>query len=244
MVVGSREVTLAVSVVRLTDRYTRAVDAARILHTEVRKKTTIPYLAHLLSTSALVLEHGGSEDQAIAALLHDAAEDHGGEGRIDQICAEFGEAVAKIVHACSDSLTESKADKQAWWPRKVTYLDKLATEDLDALLVSAADKLHNARSILADYFVHGDELWTRFNEDAGRVGSLWYYTRLVEILTERLVDPPAAELVAELRRTVEAICEHARSLHHEVDAELAEARRLAEASASSASPDCDERGQR
>jgi hypothetical protein len=199
-----------------------------------------------LSVSALVLEHGGTEDQAIAALLHDSAEDHGGHDRIDQIRAEFGEAVANIVHACSDSLTESKPDKQPWWPRKVAYLRQVASEPLDALLVSAADKLHNARSILGDYRALDDELWTRFNKDAGRVGSLWYYTTLVEILGERLVDQPAAELVAELRRTVEAICEHSTSLGHDVDAELVEGRRLA-VSASGAFPDaddCDERGQR
>ena len=176
----------------LTDRYTRAVDLARTLHIETRKGTTIPYLAHLLSVSALVLEHGGTEDQAIAALLHDSAEDHGGHDRIDQIRAEFGEAVANIVHACSDSFTESKADKQPWWPRKVAYLRQVASEPLDALLVSAADKLHNARSILGDYRALDDELWTRFNKDAGRVGSLWYYTTLVEILGERLVDQPSA----------------------------------------------------
>jgi (p)ppGpp synthase/HD superfamily hydrolase len=212
----------------LTESYTRAVDLARTLHTETRKDTTIPYLAHLLSVSALVLEHGGSEDQAIAALLHDAAEDHGGHDRIDQIRAEFGETVANIVHACSDSLTEIKADKLPWWPRKVAYLRRVASEPLDALLVSAGDKLHNARSILGDYRALDDGLWTRFNPTAGRVGSLWYYTKLVEILGERLVEPAAAsELVAELRRTVEAILEHARLLGHDVDAELCEGRRLA-----------------
>ena len=208
----------------LTERYTRAVDLARTLHTETRKETSIPYLAHLLSVSALVLEHGGSEDQAIAALLHDAAEDHGGHECLDRIRAEFGDTVADIVHACSDSLTDSKTDKLPWWPRKVAYLDKVAAESLDALLVSAADKLHNARSIVGDYRTLGDDLWTRFNKDAGRVGSLWYYTTLVEILRARLTTPPGASLVAELGRTVEAICEHARALGHDVDAELAEAR--------------------
>lgn len=211
----------------LTERYTRAVDLARTLHTETRKGTTIPYLAHLLSVSALVLEHGGSEDQAIAALLHDSAEDHGGHERIDQISDAFGETVASIVHACSDSLAHDKTDKPPWWPRKVAYLRQVASEPLDALLVSAADKLHNARSILRDYRAQDDELWGRFNKDAGRVGSLWYYTRLVEVLGERLVELAAADLVAELRRTVDAICAHARSLGHDVEAEQAEGRRLA-----------------
>lgn len=210
--------------IELTERYTRAVDLARVLHTETRKGTTIPYLAHLLSVSALVLEHGGSEDQAIAALLHDAAEDHGGHVVLERIRSEFGDTVAEIVAACSDSLTEDATDKQPWWPRKVAYLEHVATEPLAALLVSAADKVHNARSILADYRSHGDELWSRFNKDAGRVGSLWYYTRLVEILEARLVDPPADELVAELRRTVNAICDHASDLGHDVAADVAEGR--------------------
>lgn len=216
------------AVIVLTESYTRAVDLARTIHTETRKDTTIPYLAHLLSVSALVLEHGGTQDQAIAALLHDSAEDHGGHERLDQIRAEFGETVANIVRACSDSLTEGKTDKQPWWPRKVAYLAQVASAPPEALLVSAADKLHNSRSILGDYRALDDELWARFNPTAGRVGSLWYYTKLVEILGERLVEPAAAsELVAELRRTVEAICAHARSLGHDVDAELSEGRRLA-----------------
>lgn len=179
---------------------------AREVHVDdLRKETAIPYLAHLMSVSALVLEHGGSEDQAIAALLHDAAEDHGGQPMIDEIRGRFGDSVADIVAACSDSLLVDSANKRAWWPRKVSYLDHLADAPIDALLVSVADKLHNARSILADYRTLGDELWGRFNDDAGRTGTLWYYTRLVEIYRSRLGGTEFTQLIDELSRTVGAI---------------------------------------
>lgn len=217
-------------VTQLTHRYTRAVDMARLLHgAEIRKGTTIPYLAHLLSVSALVLEHGGTEDQAIAALLHDAAEDHGGQARVDAIRAEFGNNVADIVAACSDSLTEDPSKKAPWWERKTAYLghialEKIEGEPLEALLVTAADKLHNARAILNDYRNIGDELWSRFNKDAGRPGALWYYTRLAEILGARLTEGDGQMLAAELDRTVGEIAAHANALGHPVDIDLAKGR--------------------
>lgn len=215
----------AAPVTKLTSRYTRAVDVARVLHAaDTRKKSNVPYLAHLLSVSAIVLEHGGNEDQAIAALLHDAAEDHGGQSRADAIRAQFGDAVADIVIACSDSLVEDRRNKAPWWPRKVAYLDRLAGVPVEAALVSAADKLHNARSVLTDYRAVGDALWSRFNSDAGIVGSLWHYTRLTEILTDRLNGTPGAALTAELVRTVGEITAHARELGHPVDGHLAEGR--------------------
>jgi (p)ppGpp synthase/HD superfamily hydrolase len=190
---------------QLTERYGAAVELARTLHAaDVRKGTTTPYFAHLLSVSALVLEHGGSEDQAIAGLLHDAAEDHGGQATVDEIRTRFGDVVADIVAACSDSLTVDPTAKAPWWDRKVAYLDQLRHEPAPAVLVSAADKLHNARAILGDYRRIGDTLWKRFNPDAGMAGSLWYYTRLVEVLGERLAGrgPEAAALAAELAGTV------------------------------------------
>jgi (p)ppGpp synthase/HD superfamily hydrolase len=191
----------------LTARYTAAVDRARILHSEVRKGTTIPYLSHLLSVSALVLEHGGTEDHAIAALLHDAAEDHGGHRMLDIIRAEFGDVVADIVAACSDSLVEDAAAKDPWWDRKREYLLHLEHSPEEAVLVSGADKLHNARAVLADYRRVGERLWERFNPDAGWLGSCWYYGRLAEVLGGRLepLGDDARALAAELRRTVEAI---------------------------------------
>jgi (p)ppGpp synthase/HD superfamily hydrolase len=206
----------------LTGRFARAVDMARTLHaTDVRKASGIPYVAHLLAVAAIVLEHGGSEDQAIAALLHDAAEDHGGAPRIEAIRAEFGDAVAAIVEACSDSLVEDASSKRPWWDRKIDYLDHLATTPDQAALVSAADKLHNARSILADYRALGDELWSRFNPDAGREGSLWYYDRLAQVLGSRLTSAAGVALAKELRRTVDEIQTVATHNGHDVTDALA-----------------------
>ena len=206
----------------LTGRFARAVDTARTLHaTDVRKGTGIPYVAHLLAVSAIVLEHGGSEDQAIAALLHDAAEDHGGRARLAAIRAEFGDTVAAIVEACSDSLVESTSSKRPWWDRKIDYLDHLSTAPEEAALVSAADKLHNARSILADYRAGGDDVWSKFNPDAGREGSLWYYDRLSQILSSRLTTSAGVTLAKELRRTVDEIQALAVHNGHDVASDLA-----------------------
>ena len=216
----------------LTGRFFDAMSFAGELHRlDVRKGTQIPYLSHLMSVSALVLEHGGTEDQAIAGLLHDAAEDHGGQVMLDEIRVRFGLGVADIVAACTDSLEEEDNVKQPWWPRKVAYVDHLKAATQEALLVSAADKLHNARCILADYRVMDDELWERFNKDAGRVGSLWYYGRLSELFSARLGNSAkAGTLAEELERTVAAIRDHAVGLGHDVEAERREGR-LAESKA-------------
>src|SRR5262245_24507025 len=114
---------------KLGQRFADAVEMARTIHDgDVRKGTKIPYLAHLLAVAAIVLEHGGNEDDAIAALLHDAAEDHGGRKQIESIRVAFGDDVAEIVEACSDTLAENRRDKEPWWDRKVTYLDRLHVE--------------------------------------------------------------------------------------------------------------------
>jgi (p)ppGpp synthase/HD superfamily hydrolase len=192
----------------LTKRYTDAVEYARKVHDgDTRKGTAIPYLAHVLAVSALVLEAGGTEDQAIAALLHDTAEDHGGQTVLDEIGTQFGQHVADLVEACSDSLTADPNAKEDWWTRKVRYLQRLSDESPEVALVSCADKVHNARAILSDYHRLGEELWSRFNPAAGREGTLWYYERLAAVLTERLAEgnPGAAALSAELRRTVESL---------------------------------------
>lgn len=210
----------------LTTRYAAALDYARVLHADdVRKGTNIPYLSHLMSVSALVLEHGGSEDQAIAALLHDAAEDHGGDKMLDALHAEFGAVVADIVRACSDSLVEDPSTKAPWIERKKAYLAHLAdrrhTPDM-VVLVSAADKLHNARAILADYRRYGEALWERFNPAARGAGSCWYYDRLAVVLCERL-DPlgsAAAALGSELRRTVDATLREVRGKRPDLDTEM------------------------
>ena len=207
----------------LTARYTAAVERARILHSEVRKGTTIPYLSHLLSVSALVLEHGGTEDQAIAALLHDAAEDHGGHRMLDIIRAEFGEVVGDIVEACSDSLVEDRTNKAPWWDRKRAYLAHLQHAPDVAVLVSGADKLHNARAVLADYRRVGERLWGRFNPDADWLGSCWYYGRLADVLSARLesLGDDAQALAAELRRTVDGLHAEVGREHGDLAARLA-----------------------
>lgn len=208
----------------VTPRYSAAVELARDLHAaDLRKGTTIPYLSHLISVSALVLEHGGDEDQAIAALLHDAAEDHGGVATVERIGADYGPRVASIVEACSDSLVEDPETKAPWHDRKVAYLAHLATTPDDAVIVTAADKLHNARCILSDVRRLGDELWARFNRDSGHAGVAWYYRGLAQALRPRLdrLDAGAMALADELERTVAAILDEVRRLHPDLDAEMA-----------------------
>ncbi|MGH8400931.1 MAG: HD domain-containing protein, partial [Gammaproteobacteria bacterium] len=144
----------------LTDRFNQALSYAEAAHrTQQRKGSGIPYVAHLLAVCALVLEYGGDEDQAIAALLHDAVEDQGGAERLKDIRAKFGDQVADIVAACSDAFT---LPKPPWQERKQQYIDALSKHDPTSWLVSCADKLHNASSILRDYESLGDELWSRF----------------------------------------------------------------------------------
>jgi hypothetical protein len=193
----------------LTGRYVEAFGYAAELHTgDVRKGGNVPYLAHLMTVSALVLDHGGDETQAVAGLLHDAAEDHGGRERLADIDRRFGQSVADIVERCSDSLVADRNQKPPWWPRKVAYIERFSNlpHDSPALIVAAADKLHNARSLLADYRGVGEELWLRFNRTSGRAGQRWYYGRLAEVLGERLAGTPqAAVLAQELARTVTAL---------------------------------------
>jgi GTP pyrophosphokinase len=185
---------------QLTERFTKAVDYARTLHAhDVRKGTAIPYLSHVLGVAAIVLEHGGTEDHAIAALLHDLGEDHGGRERVDAIRGEFGDLVADIVEACSDDLPAAGEEKRPWRERKTQYIAHLASASPDAVLVSAADKLHNARALLADYRQIGEALWRRFNAPWGRTDTLWYYESLVAVITERL---PGSSLAAELAATL------------------------------------------
>ena len=158
-----------------------------------RKGSGVPYVAHLMSVSALVLEDGGDEDQAIAALLHDAVEDQGGVERLADIEARFGARVAGIVKGCSDS---DSLPKPPWRERKEAYLRHLAEASPDILRVSMADKVHNARSILADYRQIGEALWARFT--GGKEGTLWYYHTLLQICPKG----NAGYLLDELERVV------------------------------------------
>jgi hypothetical protein len=195
-------------VIILTQRYSRAFEMARVAHdSQIRKGTDTPYLAHVMAVSATVLEHGGDEDQAIAALLHDAAEDAGGEARLVEVEEAFGPRVGAIVRACSDSLAADPAQKAPWWERKVTYLDHLADAPDDALVVSAADKVHNAEALRDDYRREGESLWDRFNPDAGRGGQLWYQRSVADALGRRLTSGPGAVLAARLERAVSALIE-------------------------------------
>jgi (p)ppGpp synthase/HD superfamily hydrolase len=181
--------------VQLTTRFADAVAFAVRAHgDQPRKQTAIPYVAHLLGVASLVLEAGGDEDLAIAGLLHDTIEDT--DTTREEIAAAFGDRVAEIVAACSDSF--SKDNKLDWRVRKDLYLAHLvdpATQP-EVLRVSAADKLHNLRAILCDYLAIRDGLWRRFK--AGRDGQLWYYNELARIFAERLPGP----LSDELSRTV------------------------------------------
>jgi (p)ppGpp synthase/HD superfamily hydrolase len=160
----------------LTNRFAEAFAYAATLHArQIRKGANIPYLSHLMSVAALVLEDGGDEDEAIAGLLHDAVEDQGGQPTLEEIRRRFGEKVARIVSACTDSDT---VPKPPWRERKERYLAHVRHAPADVRRVSSADKLHNARSILTDYRVIGDELWSRFT--ASKEETLWYYRSLLE----------------------------------------------------------------
>ena len=171
-------------------RFRDALDYAAELHAaQKRKGGGAPYLAHLLSVSALAMEHGADEDEAIAALLHDAAEDQGGAETLEAIRSRFGDTVAHVVAGCTDSYAQLKPP---WRKRKQTYIDHLLEADGSVLLVSACDKLHNTRSILADLRTCGPSVWDRFN--GGKDDTLWYYRTLVGIFNKMGPQPLAAEL--------------------------------------------------
>lgn len=206
---------------RLADALELAIDAH---DGQVRKGTSIPYISHPLAVASLVLEYGGTEDQAIAGLLHDTIED-GGEAYAEPISIRFGSQVLALVRACTDGTAETKAaavtpeDKLVDWKRrKTTYLKNIETMDPAAVLVAACDKLHNARSIVADLESIGPEVFDRFK--SGREGTLWYYAAAEEILRERgcpVVDALQDALIRmrQLSRTGsddELICGFAESL--------------------------------
>ena len=180
----------------LSPRFDDALKLAHTLHRDQRRKgTAIPYVAHLLSVAALVIEHGGDEEEAIAALLHDAIEDQGGSLARDQIRARFGEGVAMIADGCTDAVG---TPKPPWRERKEAHLAHLATASRSVLLVACADKLHNARTLVADYRVIGEELWERFH--GGRDGTLWYYRSASAMF--RVAENAPRLLADELERTV------------------------------------------
>jgi (p)ppGpp synthase/HD superfamily hydrolase len=179
----------------LGDRLIQAVAYAVELHGgQARKATAIPYVTHLFTVCALVLEDGGTEDEAIAALLHDGPEDQGGRQTLDEIRRRFGPDVAAMVDGLSDTMDDPK---QPWRERKAAYLARLRDEPESVLRVSLADKLHNLRTVAVDVELHGDELWSRFR--AGREEQAWYNRSLLVIFEERL---PGSRNLPEFRRLV------------------------------------------
>ena len=175
------------------------VYAHQVHQNQRRKGTGIPYIAHVLGVAALAIEYGATENEAIGALLHDAAEDGGGEATLAEIRARFGDAVADIVLGCSDSLVEDPEDKLPWRERKENYLAHLENASASVCLVSAADKLHNVRSIMRDYREHGEDIWERFQ--GGRDGTLWYYETVADTLLRRY----RTQLTRDLQDDVDAL---------------------------------------
>jgi (p)ppGpp synthase/HD superfamily hydrolase len=160
--------------IKLGPRFLRACEFAAKKHSgQTRKASSIPYLGHLIGVASLVIEAGGDEDLAIAALLHDVVEDCGGMPMLKEVQRRFGNRVAKVVEGCTDAFTDPKPP---WRERKENYIRHLKRADAGMRLVSAADKLNNVRSILSDYRAVGESIWSRFN--GGREGTLWYYRTL------------------------------------------------------------------
>ncbi|KAA1015864.1 HD domain-containing protein [Paraburkholderia panacisoli] len=181
----------------LTEKFARATALALQLHaTQLRKGTQIPYTSHLLGVASLVLENGGDEEQAIAGLLHDAIEDVGPEVALT-IREMFGDRVLRIVEGCTDGVPDASGQKPDWRTRKEAYLAHLERADAEVLLVSASDKLYNARAIVTDLHAIGRAVFDRFT--AGQDGTLWYYGQLSRIFRERLPGP----LSNEIKRTVD-----------------------------------------
>lgn len=162
----------------LSTRFDHALLFASQIHREQdRKKSGIPYISHLLGVTSIVLDYGGDEEMGIAALLHDAVEDHGGRPMLKVIEQLFGARVAKMVDGCTDSYAEDPKKKESWERRKFRYLRRIRHEDAETRFVSAADKLYNVRAVLRDLRYDGEIIFTRFS--APKVKTLWYYRSLV-----------------------------------------------------------------
>ncbi|MBD2436233.1 HD domain-containing protein [Nostoc sp. FACHB-110] len=180
---------------KLTVRFESALVFATQLHAQqIRKISGVPYISHLLSVAALVIEDGGSEDEAIAALLHDAIEDQGGASTAQIIRQKFGDKVADIVESCTES---DAVPKPPWEECKQQYLQKISQGSPEVLRVVLADKVHNARSNLTEFYLYGDKAWTL----AQRQRTLWFYHSVIEI-AQKFVDSP---LLAEFKRIVQQL---------------------------------------
>lgn len=181
----------------LSPRFTEALTFATQLHaTQTRKGSGVPYVSHLLGVASIALDYGANEDEAIAALLHDAIEDQGGAKTRAEIRRRFGDTVTEIVDGCSDT---DVTPKPPWQQRKEAYIAHIPTASPSVRLVSAADKLHNARSLLRDYRIIGESLWQRFT--GRKDGTLWYYRALIEAFRQAGSMP----VVDELERVVEEL---------------------------------------
>jgi (p)ppGpp synthase/HD superfamily hydrolase len=185
----------------LTLRFEHALEYAVRKHRNQRRKgTRIPYVAHLLGVASIALSYGADEDEAIAALLHDAVEDQGGRRTREEISKNFGEAVAAIVDGCTDA---DRFPKPPWRKRKEAYIEHMKVAQASVLLVSGADKLDNARAILMDYREISDKVWSRFK--GRREGTLWYYREMVKALRSAkhaAADKRLSPLFDELARVV------------------------------------------
>ena len=180
----------------MTERFSAALAYANELHRDQRRKGSgVPYVSHLLSVAALVIEAGGSEDECIAALLHDAVEDQGGAATADEIRRRFGSEVARIVEAC----TEDKSAGLTWIERKRSTVGKVAEMDASVRLVLTADKLHNVRSVISEHAKIGDLIWWRFG--GGCEGTVWYYRAMADAIESA----GGSGLLPELRAAVEEL---------------------------------------
>ncbi len=187
---------------RMKDFESALTFASRLHAGQPRKGSDAPYISHLLAVAAIALEHGATEKEAIAALLHDAVEDQGGQKTLDKIRRRYGKRVARIVAAVSDT---DQSPKPPWRDRKEAYIERLQSEPYSVRLVVAADKLHNARHMLSSYRVQGEDLWSDFN--GGREGTLWYFRAVVDGL--RGASEPGEDqlqaIIDEIDRTLAAL---------------------------------------
>jgi (p)ppGpp synthase/HD superfamily hydrolase len=185
----------------LSPRFEHALQYATIIHAgQMRKGSDVPYIAHLLAVTSIALEHGANEDEAIAALLHDAAEDAGGRKRVNDIRVRFGDTVADLVISCTDTMMERKPE---WRSRKEAYVGSIQHKSTSELLITASDKLHNSQSILRDYRELGDDVWERFSSK--KEGTLWYYRALANAFMTAPNNTRCKALVEEINRVVTTI---------------------------------------
>lgn len=194
---------------QFTERFAEALKYAAQEHRcQLRKGTTIPYISHLMSVSALVWENGGDEDQAIAGLLHDVIEDADPPSAVPRIRKEilekFGQHVLDLVEGCTDGEQDASGEKAPWKERKESYLANLRHEPAELLLVSCCDKLHNARAILTDLITYGESFFNRFT--GKKEGTLWYYRQLSNIYQEKLPNVVAVRELASVVDAIENLC--------------------------------------